>query len=177
MKDKPPAGRWLALEWNPLALIIGKVSVNAVIVPVDHHALVLSPFFATTTTNPIDVYDPSGNATQLPAQKFWGVGGEIGYRYYTGLGGPRGLFAGPSLILGAMTAEAQNGTSTSYMDLGLAADVGYQMLVVDDLSLTLGAGAQYSFPSRSIPGQQFPADVYANARVFPRALASIGWAF
>jgi hypothetical protein len=173
--DTAPPQRWLSLEFNPLPLIIGKVSVNVVIVPVDHHALVLSPFYVTTTTEPI--YADNGESLQLPQQKFSGFGGEIGYRYYTGLGGPRGFFAGPSLILGAMGAKAQNGSTTDYLDWGVAADVGYEMLVVDSLAIAVGAGVQYTTPSTTIPNQQFPADVYSNSKVLPRALASIGWAF
>lgn len=176
LHDARPPRRLLSLEWNPLSLIIGKISVNAVIVPGDHHALVLNPFYASTTTNAIYVYDDQGNSTQLPVQTFSGLGGEIGYRYYTGLRGPRGFFVGPSLILSALNAKAQNGSTTGYLDYGLAADIGYELLVVDSLSLTLGAGVQYAAPSQTIPAQQFPADVYANARVLPRALVSIGWA-
>jgi hypothetical protein len=164
VRDTPPPRRLLAIEWNP------------VIVPVDHHALVLSPFYVSTTTNPIYVFDDEGNSTQLPSQTFSGFGGEIGYRYYSGLGGPRGFFAGPSLILAGMSAKAQNGSTTGYLDIGLAADVGYEFLVVDSVALSLGAGVQYATPTSSIPAQQFPADVYANGKVFPRALASIGWA-
>lgn len=174
--DTPPPRRLLALEFNPLSLIIGKVSASAVIVPVDHHALVLSPFYVSTTTNGIDVFDNQGNATQLPVQTFSGFGGELGYRYYTGLGGPRGFFAGPAIILGAMTARAQNGSSTGYLDYGLAADIGYELLVADRMALTLGGGVQYTMPSQSLPNQQFPADVYANSRLLPRALLSLGWA-
>jgi hypothetical protein len=177
LHDTPPPRRLLSVEWNPLSMIVGKYSANVVIAPVDHHALVLSPFYVSTTTYPIYVFDDQGNSTQLPTQTFSGFGGEIGYRYYTGLGGPRGFFAGPSLILAGMNAKAQNGSSTGYLDYGVALDVGYEMLVVDCLALSLGAGVQYTTPSTTIPSQQFPADVYANGKLAPRALASIGWAF
>jgi hypothetical protein len=177
LRETPPPRRILSIEFNPLPLIIGKISFNAVIVPVDHHALVLAPFYVSTNTWPIVVVPDNAPAATLPQQTFSGFGGEIGYRYYTGLGGPRGFFAGPSFIIGAMTAKAQNRTSESYQDLGLALDVGYELLVMDSVALALGAGAQYSAPDKTIPSQQFPADVYANGKLMPRALASIGWAF
>lgn len=172
----------VSIEWNPLALLVNRISLSAIIVPVDHHALVLNPFYASTTTYSIALFDDESLQTgqpsaKLPAQTFQGFGGEIGYRYYTGEGGPRGLFVGPSLILAGMTANAQNGSQTSYFDFGIAADIGYELLVVDSVALAVGAGLQYSAPSKSLPNQQFPADVYANSRVLPRALASIGWAF
>jgi hypothetical protein len=167
----------LLLEFNPLPLIIGKISANAVLSLGDHHALVAAPFFVSTTTWPIWAYNDSGPISQLPQQTFWGLGAELGYRYYTGLGGPRGFFVGPSVIFADMTAKAQNGTTEGYQDFGLAGDVGYEMLVMNRVALSVGAGVQFSAPDKSIPSQQFPADLYANVRVEPRALASIGWAF
>lgn len=177
LHEAAPPTRHFSLEFNPLSLIIDRISPQLLIVPVDHHALVLNPFYAWSTTNAIYVDDAQGNATQLPVQKFSGFGGEIGYRYYSGLGGPRGFFLGGSFIIAEMKVQAQNGSTTDYTDLGFAADVGYQLLVVNHLSLAVGAGVQYATPTTSIPSQQFPADVIANSRVFPRALASIGWAF
>ena len=174
--EAPSPRRLVSIEWNPLPLIVGKASANVVFVPISHHALVLSPFYVSTTTEPIWVYDDQGSPTQLPEQTFSGFGGEIGYRYYAGRRGPRGFFAGPSLILASMTATAQNGSKTSYLDYGFALDIGYELLVGDAVAVSVGLGAQYTTPNKSIPAQQFPADAYANSRVFPRALFSIGWA-
>jgi hypothetical protein len=89
----------------------------------------------------------------------------------------RGWFIGPSFILGVMTAQAQNGDQLGYLDLGVALDAGWQTIIADGITISLGVGIQYTTPDKSIPNQQFPADVYANSRVFPRGLASIGWAF
>jgi hypothetical protein len=189
--DARPPTRMVSVEWNPLSLIIGKLSANVLVnldvlraiagLPpskaIDHSVIVVAPFYISTTTWPIYTFDDQGASTQLPQQSFSGFGGELGYRYYTGIGGPRGFFAGPSLILGAMNAKAQNGSSTDYLDIGGALDIGYELLVMDSVALTLGVGAQYTAPDKSIPNQQFPADFYANAKVAPRALASIGWAF
>lgn len=178
VRDAPTPDRILVIEWNPLALLaISRLSANAIIAPVDHHALVLSAFYASTTTVPIYIKDDGGNPTRLPEQKFSGFGFELGYRYYRDEGGPRGLFLGPSLILGSFAAKAEDGSKTSYLDYGLAADVGYQMLVADRVALSLGGGLQYIATSKSIPQQQFPAWIYANSRVSPRVLFSLGWAF
>ncbi|MCL2725997.1 MAG: hypothetical protein FWD69_16350 [Polyangiaceae bacterium] len=176
--DVPPPRRILSIEWNPLPLFaIGKLSANVVIAPIDHHALVLSPFYTSTKTEPVYIFDDAGNSTQLPKQTFKGFGTEIGYRYYTGKGGPRGLFVGPSLIVGSLTATAQDGAKTHFVDMGLAADIGYQMLVTDRVAVSLGGGAEYLWPSKTIPRQQFPSRIYANRGVMPRVLASLGWAF
>ncbi|MBV9948259.1 MAG: hypothetical protein JOZ69_15510 [Myxococcales bacterium] len=176
--DQAVPRRVLTLEWNPLPLFtIGKASFNVVVAPVDHHALIVSPFYTATTTQPIFIPDAGGNLTiRTPEQTFRGFGGEIGYRYYIGRGGPRGFFAGPSILLVAMSAKAEDGTSTGYIDYGLALDLGYAALIADRVAVSLGVGAQYTTPDRSIPSQQFPADIYANARLFPRVLVSFGWA-
>ena len=172
-----PPRRIFSIEWNPLPLFtVNRLSGSLVVVPVSHHALVVSPFYTWMTTQPIYVYDDQGNATQLPTQQFSGFGAEVGYRYYTGERGPRGFFVGPSLVAAAMTAHPQTGADTSYLDYGLAIDVGYETLVADAVALSLGAGVQYTRPDQSIPSQQFPADIVANSRVFPRVLLSIGWA-
>jgi hypothetical protein len=177
--DAPPARRYVSLAWNPVPIFaLGKVSFDVVIAPVDHHALVLSPYYVTTTTVPFFVYnDITGSPTALPQQTFEGFGGEIGYRYYFGLGGPRGFFVGGSFLIGAFTATAQNSTQTHYMSFGGAVDVGYQALVADRVVLGAGLGLQYTAMDTSLPNQQFPANLYANSGLYPRLLLSVGWAF
>jgi hypothetical protein len=171
----PPPWRTVAIELNPVPLLtIGKLSANLLIVPVEHHAIVLSPFYTSTTTAPIFVYDDQGHGTQLPEQKFTGFGAELGYRYYFGAAGPRGLFLGPSLVVARMTATAGDGTKTDFIDLGVAADMGYELLVADRIAVSLGAGLQVITTSKTIPDQQFPAKIYANGGVLPRVLFSIG---
>jgi hypothetical protein len=178
VREAPPARRVVAVEWNPLALlIIGKVSANVVVVPTDHHALVLSPFYASSSTAPITVTDAAGSQTQLLKQTFSGFGGEIGYRYYFGEGGPRGFFLGPSLMLASITATAGDESKTQFLDYGLAGDAGCEALLADKVALSLGGGLQYTATTKSIPDQQLPAAVYANSGVRPRVLLSVGWAF
>jgi hypothetical protein len=176
--EQPSARRYVSIDWNPLTLFITKASVDVVIAPVDHHALVLVPFYASTTTAALGMApDANGNVVQLPAQKFFGWGGEIGYRYYTGEGGPRGFFVGPSFLFGSMTGKAANGAETTFQSYGFAADVGYQALVADRIALVLGGGVQYQSTSKSIPDQQLPASLYANSGFAPRVLLALGVAF
>jgi hypothetical protein len=172
-----PPRRFLSLEFNPLAAAtVDRWGANIIFAPFEHHALILNPFHAYARTYNINLFDDNGNALQLPAQTFQGWGAELGYRYYTGRGGLRGLFLGPSLIADWMTARAQNGSQTSYVYYGIAADVGYQVLINDRVSLALGAGLQYAQPNKDIPKQGLTAKYYANATVLPRLLVSIGWA-
>ena len=75
-----------------------------------------------------------------------------------------------------MTVHAQNGAATSYIYYGLSADVGYQVLIGDRVSLSVGGGVQYGRPDKDIPKQGFLAKYYANSMFAPRWLLSIGWA-
>jgi hypothetical protein len=193
--DEPsPPRRYVSIEWNPLPFVamhtgtrpsdpgrpeqggVGKISANIVLAPFEHHAVIVSPFYVLTRTTPITVFDNDANPTRLPIQTFEGFGTELGYRYYTGRGGLRGVFFGPSLILGSFTATAENGTQLPYLDYGFAVDFGYQALVVDRVALSLGAGLQYATTSKSIPDQMLWAKVFANSVVLPRVLVSVGWA-
>src|SRR5580658_174383 len=50
LHEQPSPHRTLTLEWNPLSLFIDRFSINAVLVPGDHHALILSPFYTWANT-------------------------------------------------------------------------------------------------------------------------------
>jgi hypothetical protein len=117
---------------------------------------------------------------QLPEQRFEGWGLEVGYRHYWGQRGPRGFFVGPSFIYAWMNAKQEmfgNGSRLNYSTYGFAFDIGYQMLVTDALTLSAGVGLQGTLTSKTIPQQQFPADIYGNSGVWPRLLFSVGYAF
>ncbi len=182
LQEAPPPHRFATIEWNPLALFIDRFSLNVVLAPVDHHALIVSPFYTWASTAEYSTgLDAQGRplpyTLSVPSQSFKGFGGELGYRYYAARGGPRGFFAGPSFLLEAITATAYSGSQTSFLGYGLAVDAGYQALVADTISVSVGAGAQYMFTSKSIPSQQLPASIYANERLYPRLLLSLGYAF
>jgi hypothetical protein len=177
----PAPRRALALELQPLPLIagLGKSAADIVVVPVDHHAIVVTALYTSTSTAPILLLDAAGAPiARLPEQMFRGAGIELGYRYYSGHAGPRGWFVGPSLIAVAMfehQGRFGDGSQTDYLDYGVALDGGYQALVGDSVSIALGAGVQGLITSRPIPDQQFPARLYADSGVWPRLLLSIGW--
>jgi hypothetical protein len=171
-----PARRVFAVEWNPVALFIDRLSANVEIAPADHHAVVLAPYYFNTRT--AGFAGVSGDLPVAhPSQRFEGVGGEIGYRYYAGRGGLRGFFAGPSFILTTVKATDGAGDETSLMTYGGAVDVGWQALVVDDWVVSLGGGAEYVLTSHAVPDQQAPAAYYANSGLHPRVLAAVGYAF
>jgi hypothetical protein len=182
LREAPSPHRMFTVEWNPLALFISRLSANVVFVPGDHHALVVSPFYTWSKTVPYATgIDAAGNplpyTLNVLPQTFTGFGAELGYRYYLDRGGPRGLFLGPSVLVGSMTATAGNGSQTPFLDFAIAADAGYEALVADTVAVSVGAGVQYGFADKSIPPQQLPASIYANNGFQPRLLLSLGYAF
>jgi hypothetical protein len=181
VKQEPPPARVVTLQWNPVDLVYERLSGNLQIVPSDHHALMLTPFYFDSQTAAFTQSgtDAAGNPVNVAvaSQKFEGFGGEIGYRYFSGFAGPRGFFIGPSFVIADVQATAGNGAQTSIMDYGIAVDAGYEMLVADNWAVSLGLGAEYVFTSKSLPNQQWPANIYANNGFHPRPLFALGYAF
>jgi hypothetical protein len=179
--EAPPPSRVVTLQWNPVDLVYERISANLQIVPTSHHALVLTPFYFDSQTAAFTEAgtDSAGNAVNLSvaSQKFEGFGGEIGYRYFAGQNGPRGFFVGPSFVIADVQATAGGGGQTTLMDYGIAVDAGWEMLVADNWAVSLGIGAEYVFTSKSLPSQQWPANIYANSGFHPRPLFAVGYAF
>jgi hypothetical protein len=175
-EDEGDARRF-TLEISPMSFFLARYGAEATVVPIDHHALTGTLYYYDATT---EIQQIPGNSAPCPCggpNHFRGVGGEIGYRWYSGARGPRGVFAGPSLLLGRFDAIPTYGDKTSFYDLGLAIDVGYEALIGDDFVILVGAGAQYVKPSESLPQQTTYVAAVANAAFRPRALLAFGWAF
>ena len=158
--------RRIALSWNPFTLHLTRVSLNAELLIASHHGVMITPFYASTTTN-----------TDSFENVFRGWGGEIGYRYYSGKNGARGFFIGPSLLLGFYDAIPKRGDKVPFTNWGGALDVGWQALVADRWVVGLGTGVQYTVPSATFPSQELPASVYASRGLRPRLLLALGVAF
>jgi hypothetical protein len=158
--------RHVALSFSPLTLMLARYGLTLDLVPVSHHGITLTAFYAFTRTNE----DSYGNL-------FKGWGGEIGYRYYFGHDGPRGLFLGPSLLLGTYEGVPRVGDAVSFKNWGAAADIGWQATVIDRVALGIAAGVQYTEPTVKLPVQELPAAVYANRSVMPRLNVWLGVAF
>jgi hypothetical protein len=164
----------VALQGNPLGFAIGRYSADLEYLPEPHHAFHVTPF---------GVYALPGVADQLT-----GFGGEIGYRWYSGMHGPHGVFLGASFV--AAELEYQHTSSapppfdisndTQFVELGGAIDAGYQVIALGNLAVGAGVGAQYivdtiepRFEFASHPWHDF---VYGWG-LRPRALLSVGAAF
>ena len=172
--DEGIAFKSVGLEGNPLAMLIGRYSADLEYLPLAHHALHVTPF---------GYYALPGVGDQLT-----GFGGEIGYRWYSGMHGPEGFFAGASFVAGdleyrhvaTVTGPLDASDDTRFVELGGALDAGYQILLLGNLAVGVGAGAQYvadtirpHFEFENHPWH----DVLYGAGLRPRALLSVGAAF
>jgi hypothetical protein len=164
----------IAVQGNPLGLVIGRYSADLEFLPEAHHAIHVTPF---------GVYALPGVADQIT-----GFGGEIGYRWYSGAHGPHGIFLGASFVAAELeyqhtaTAPAPLDVSndTRFVELGGAIDAGYQAILLGNLAVGAGVGAQYTADTIK-PHFEFANhpwhDLVYGTGLRPRALLSVGAAF
>lgn len=165
----------LSLEINPVAISIGRYSLNVEYLPLPHHALVVNPFFAYVSA---DVQ--TGNLEY--SQSFVGAGAEAGYRFYTGSKGPNGFFVGPSVLFGQYSASQDAvgsipATSTGFTTIGGAIDIGGQAVIGPGVVIGAGAGVQYTHATEDFEDLPFAAGILAGGGIRPRVLLSVGYAF
>lgn len=170
LRDAPlfePSGqrRRFTFTYNPLTLFLVRAEASFEAMLDDHHVLQATLFYGSTTTN-----SDSNNT-------FRGGGGELGYRWYSGTAGPRGLYIAPSFLGAYYEAIPQRGATVTYANLGGAIDVGYQAIFADRWVAGLGGGLQYTVPTVTFPAQELPASVYAIRGLRPRLLLALGVAF
>jgi Protein of unknown function (DUF3575) len=163
-----PSGqpRHFTFTYNPATLFLVRAEASFEVMLADHHVLQLTGFYGSTTTNS----DSFNNV-------FRGGGGELGYRWYSGTGGPRGLYIAPSFLAAGYVAIPQRGAQVPYANFGGAIDVGYQAIFADRWVLGLGGGLQYTVPTVTFPAQELPASVYSIRGLRPRLLLALGVAF
>jgi hypothetical protein len=164
----------VALQGNPLGLVIGRYSADLEYLPVPHHALHFSP---------VGYFALPGVADELV-----GFGAEMGYRWYSGLYGPHGFFLGASFI--ALSLQYSHGAlpgvpldapeDTSFVQLGGAIDAGYQMVILGNFAVGAGVGAQYTAdtvqPTFEHENHSLH-DLLYGWGLRPRVLLSLGAAF
>jgi hypothetical protein len=161
--DEP--SRVLALTLNPMALILGRLSGNLEWALAPHHALVVSP-------NVIVAQVSRGGRNSLVSQAYGfvtpgssSVGLELGYHYWWHRRPAlRGVFFGPSLLLGSTTEASTGDPSHAQTYAGAAFDVGAQEVIAG--GFTIGGGAGLGFVRM--------AD---STVLFPRFLLQLGWSF
>jgi hypothetical protein len=159
-----------SFELNPLGVAIGRYSISGEYMLARHHAVTLSPFYASTS---IKVNDKEVGSLS-------GFGGELGYRFYTGSRGANGFFVGPSALFSSYTSESILGnTSQSFTALGGALDIGGQFIIGPGVVVGFGGGLQYTKNSEEIntDNLNLASAVIAGGGVRPRLLLGVGYSF
>ncbi len=160
-----------SVEINPLGLLLGgRLSFNAEWAPVTHHALIASPYIIHTSN------DVATSGDTVESQTFSGIGGELGYRYYTGRRGMNGVFVGPSLIGGIYNAGLPSGNQ-AFTNAGLAVDVGAQQIFAEHLVVGGGVGLEYLSVSHDFHDLPTGPSEIASSGLKPRLLLSAGYGF
>ena len=166
---------------NPLALAIGRYGANAELVFARHHAITASGYLQTFPHAILRRLLPDIPLGDGPQSR---LGGEVGYRLYSGTDGPTGVFVGPSLV--AMPLAAPRLASdfrpevVSFMAYGAALDVGVQAVVGPGFTIGGGIGVMalsYSPPASATPPAGLELPSYPEPHVLPRLLVAAGWAF
>lgn len=159
---------------NPLSFAIGRYGFDFQYLPAEHHAFVINPFFANTKAEVSSTFN--GQTTKYE-QRFSGIGGELGYRFYTGSRGASGFFVGPSLIAGAYTASATGAESVSFRSLGYAVDIGGQAVLKNGFTIGGGFGLQYTSVNKDFTDLPVTAAIIAGGGWRPRFLLALGYSF
>lgn len=178
--DSDDDRKHFSVELNPLALAIGRYSVQGEYLPLPHHAITLNPFY---THAPVKVNDVDMGSLN-------GFGGELGYRFYTGSKGPNGFYVGPSLIFASYSQSASeiatgvpgatvSTGSTSFTQYGAALDIGGQAVIGPGIVVGGGFGLQYTKNSTDLntDNLNLASSIIAGGGFRPRFLVSAGYAF
>jgi hypothetical protein len=173
VRDRPSAEeqswrfRPLALTVNPLTLLFGRVGANVEVLPVEHHAIMLNPYFSNVSLE-----------TAETKTEYFSWGGELGYHFYTGKKGANGFFVGPSFVFTRTRATAEcvsvgcnTDPEVAFTTYGAALDLGGQHVFDNGVTLGGGGGIMYLKSSAEADGDT----VLQFQGVVPRVLFTVGY--
>ena len=158
----PP--RPVAITWNPLALVGGRLSGNVEVLLAPHHALLVSPSALVLQADRGGRYNAESQGLGFASRSGGGFGLELGYHYWWRWSRDlRGPFLGPSLLLGSTTnATAGPDPASAQTYWGAALDAGWQAVLAG--GFTLGAGVGLGL-----------VHLGGASAIFPRLLLQVGW--
>lgn len=177
-EDKPQKS--ISIELNPLGFAAGRYGANVEYVPFVHHALNVTAFYQTFPRYVLSKVMPTPEDAGVNAAGK--MGGEVGYRFYSGRRGANGFFIGASgviqpLALPRVTPDFKADLQSFY-GYGGAVDVGIQGITDSGFTIGGGIGAMYlaynAPESAKAPnGQQS----FSQPHFLPRVLLAAGWSF
>jgi hypothetical protein len=173
--EEAPELKSFVILANPLAMAIGRYSIQAEYLPAVHHAITLNPVY---THAPVTV---TVDGEEIDAGSLNGFGGELGYKFYTGRKGPNGFFVGPSFLFASYSSSQTGTADRSFTSLGFAVDIGGQGVIGPGFTIGGGFGLQWTKNSeeatRDVSSLNLASEVIAGAGLRPRFLFTIGYAF
>jgi hypothetical protein len=170
--------RRVTVTVNPLAVVMGRYGANVELLPARHHAVHVSGHVHTFSMAMVRALVPE-HQDRLTGGSVSTVGGELGYRFYTGRSGADGLFAGPSFVVLPL-AYPRLGPGAlvdleTFHAVAGALDVGAQ--AVTSSGFTIGGGAGAMILAYNLPNDPQRLPLQFTPRVLPRLLLTAGWSF
>ena len=169
--------RYVTVTVNPLGLALARYGGNLEVSPFPHHALTASlysqsvPMWLARAFSVRDEMGDTGGAT---------LGGELGYRLYSGRIGADGLFVGPSFVsmplaYPRLATDLRSADLVRFSAMGAALDVGVQK--VTSAGFTIGGGIGVMYLAYELPADNRRLPVGLEPHVLPRLLLTAGWSF
>jgi len=167
----------IAVTVNPLGLAIERYGANVEASPLPHHVFTGSlyaqsiPLGLVKSLSGRDEVNDAGGAS---------LGGELGYRLYSGSIGADGLFVGGSFVsmplaYPRLDANLRSADLVRFSALGAAFDIGVQK--VTSSGFTVGGGVGIMYLSYSLPEDNRRLPIGIEPHVLPRLLLVAGWSF
>ncbi len=169
--------RPIAVTINPLGLAFERYGGNVEASPLPHHVFAgtlytqaIPMWLVKSLSGHDEIHDNSGSS----------IGGELGYRIYSGRIGADGLFAGASFVSMPLAypridADLRSADLVRFNALGGAFDIGAQK--VTESGFTFGGGVGVMYLSYAMPSDIRRIPIGLEPHVLPRLLLAAGWSF
>jgi hypothetical protein len=168
--------RFVAVTINPLGLAVERYGANVEVSPFPHHVLIGSlysqgiPMWLVRSVSGRDEVHAAGAS----------LGGELGYRLYSGRSGADGLFVGPSFVsmplaYPRLANDLASADLVRFNSVGAAFDIGVQK--VTSSGFTIGGGVGVMYLSYDLPSDNRRLPLTIEPHVLPRLLLAAGWSF
>ena len=162
---------------NPLGLAVERYGGNVEASPLPHHVFTGSLY---TQAVPMWLVKSLSGRNEIHENSGSSLGGELGYRLYSGAIGADGVFAGASflsmpLAYARLDADLRSADLVRFNALGAAFDVGVQK--VTESGFTIGGGVGVMYLSYAMPEDIRRLPIGLEPHVLPRLLLAAGWSF
>ena len=167
----------IAVTVNPLGLAIERYGANVEASPLPHHVFTGSLYAQSI---PVGLVKSLSGRNEINDAGGSSLGGELGYRLYSGSVGADGLFVGGSFVSTPLAyprldLDMRSADLVRFNALGAAFDLGVQK--VTSSGFTIGGGVGVMYLSYSLPNDIRRLPIGFEPHVLPRLLLAAGWSF